>query len=208
MRISGAGWVSANAYGAVRKQVRTETTDDRVQSLKADGILCERVKNFGRFDAQTRRAFCAAALALHDADFSRDWKNVGLIGTGSEESTQANQTYFADYVDYGRKLARANLFIYTLPTSLLAEIAIHFKLDGPLFYTSTHFLRAANGLLTDGDASHVLVLWTEKDFTAALLLSADEAELPEAFQTSENPEKFIRSLRDHFSSQSREGIFS
>lgn len=210
MRVIGAGWVSTDAYGAVQKQIRNSYADDLYPSLKAEGIFAERVKNFGRFDPQTRRAFCAAALALHDADFppstslrtgkdcqplacasERRGKSIGLIGTGSEESTEANQTYFSDYVDYGRKLARANLFIYTLPTSPLAEIAIHFKLDGPLFYTSAHFLRTASGLLTDGDTSHILALWSEKDFTAALLLSAEETEFPEELQTVETPEQLI-----------------
>lgn len=209
MRVIGAGWVSENAYGAVKKQIQKNDIEGLYPSLKEDGILGERVKNFGRFDTQTRRAFCAAALALHDADFnasgvinSRDWKTIALIGTGCEESTQANQTYFSDYVDHGRKLARANLFIYTLSTSPLAEIAIHFKLDGPLFYTSDRLFHTANGLLTDGDASHVLALWSEKDFTATLLLNTDEGFDLEEFQPLETPVQFICSLQDHFSSQS------
>ncbi len=178
MKIAGAGWVSADAYGAVRKQVRNEYEDELHRSLKTEGVLSERVKNFGRFDIPTRRAFCAAALALHDAEFSLDEKTIGLIGTGSEECTQANQNYFSDYAEYGRRMGRANLFIYTLPTSPLAEIAIHFKLPGPLFYTSplsntgSHLLRTADGLLAGEELSGILALWMEKDFTAALLLNA------------------------------------
>ncbi len=205
MNVIGAGWVSENAYGSVQKQIKKNDIENIYSSLKADGILGERVKNFGRFDTQTRRAFCAAALALHDADFSKDWQNVALIGAGTEESTQANQAYFSDYVEHGRKLARANLFIYTLPTSPLAEIAIHFKLDGPLFYTSDHLLHTANGLLSDGDVSYVLALWSEKNFTAALLLNTKEGFDLEKFQTLETPAQFIYSLQDYFSSQSRRG---
>ncbi len=194
MNVIGAGWVSENAYGSVQKQIQKNEVEDFYSSLKIEGILSERIKNFGRFDNQTRRAFCAAALALHDANTGKDWENVAMIGTGCEESTQANQAYFSDYVDHGRKLARANLFIYTLSTSPLAEIAIHFKLDGPLFYTSDHLLRTANGLITDGDASHVLALWSEKEFTAALLLNTEEGFDLEKFQTLENPEQLIQIL--------------
>jgi 3-oxoacyl-(acyl-carrier-protein) synthase len=213
MNVIGAGWVSENAYGAVQKQIQKNAIENVYSSLKADGILGERVKNFGRFDTQTRQSFCAAALALHDAGVSAHWKNIALIGTGCEESTQANQTYFEDYTGHGRKLARANLFIYTLSTSPLAEIAIHFKLDGPLFYTSDHLLRTAKGLLTDGDASHVLAIWSEKEFTAALLLNTEEGFDLETSQAlpvlsevkGKTPKQLIRSLQDHFSSQSRRG---
>ncbi len=194
MNVIGAGWVSENAYGSVQKQIQKNNVEDIYSSLKADAILGERVKNFGRFDTQTRRAFYAAALALHDANFSNHWKNVALIGTGREESTQANRTYFKDYVDHGRKLARANLFIYTLPTSPLAEIAIHFKLDGPLFYTSDHLLRTANGLLSDGDASHVLALLPAEDLTIALIFNLEKGEAVENIQTLEN---LLASIRVH-----------
>jgi len=205
MMIAGAGWVGSDAYGAVRKQIQKESTNGLFESLKTEGVFSERVKNFGRFDTQTRGAFCAAALALHDANFSEDWKKTGLIGTGSEESTLANQMFFADYADYGRKLARANLFIYTLPTSPLAEIAIHFKLNGPLFYTSADLLCTASGLLTDGEASCVLALWSEKGFTAALLLNSEKGDCLEKFQPLETPNQLIHSLQDHFSSQRSKG---
>jgi len=41
---------------------------------------------------------------------------------------------FLDYVQAGRKLGRGSLFIYTLPSSPLAEAAIHFGLQGPVLY--------------------------------------------------------------------------
>jgi len=206
MKISGAGWVENETYGAVRKSICGNyiRRSDLYRSLLERKILAESTSKFGRFNRSTQQAFCAAALALHDADFppstplrtgqtSKDWKHVGLIGTGQDECTPANQAYFADYAENGRRMARANLFIYTLPTSSLAEIAIHFKLDGPLFYTSEHVLPAANRLLGD-DPSHVLAFWSEKSFTAALLLSSEEAMDLERFHAFEKPEQLIRFL--------------
>jgi len=203
MKLAGAGWVSATGYGAVRKPIHNEYENDLHRILKTEGFLSERVKNIGKFDPSTRRLFCAAALALHDANFSNDWKNIVLIGTGTEECTQANQTYFEDYAGHGRKLARANLFIYTLPTSPLAEIAIHFKLDGPLLYTAPlanigrYIFSTANGLLADGESSHVLALWAEKDVTVALLLNGEAGELSETFRAAENPSELINYLKEN-----------
>ncbi len=205
MRICGAGWVGNDAYGAVRKQLRRAYTKPRTlhRQLAEAGLLDGNLEKAGRFDPPTRRAFCAAALALHDAGFSNDGQQAGLIGTGSRECAAANFSYFSDYAGYGRKLARANLFIYTLPTSPLAEIAIHFKLGGPLFFTSSlsspcaHLMNRAHGLIGEGEASSVLTLWMEQDFTAALLLSAEEGDLPETFQTVERPEQLIHLLEEN-----------
>jgi 3-oxoacyl-(acyl-carrier-protein) synthase len=199
MRIAGAGWVSSTAMGAVCKELEYGTEGNLRQTLKTAGILTERVKNAGKFDATTNRAFCAAALALHDAGFPRQWRNAALIGTGGEECTLANQTYFEDYAGHGRQLARANLFIYTLPTSPLAEIAIHFKLDGPLFYTSEKVVSTARRFLASGDADAVLALWMEEHFTAALLFSSEDDNRLESFQSLKTPEQLI----EYFSSQRR-----
>lgn len=203
MMISGAGWVGENAFGAVHKKIQNNDIEDLYPSLKAEGVFAERVKNFGRFDVPTRRAFCAAALALHDADFVVTESPVGLIGGGTEECTFANQKYFLDYAEHGRKLARANLFIYTLPTSPLAEIAICFKLDGPLFFTSSlsnssaHLMNRACGLIEEGAASSMLILWMEKDFAGAFLLQAGENNLPHEAFTLKTPAKLIEFLKEN-----------
>jgi hypothetical protein len=201
MKIAGAGWVSATAYGTVGKGKDYE--GELRQALKADGVLTERIKNAGKFDLSTNRAFCAAALALHDANVSNDWKTVALIGTGTEECTQANQAYFEDYTGHGRQLARANLFIYTLPTSPLAEIAIHFKLDGPLYYFGAMsnspgaLLRRISGLLDSGDADAVLTLWAEQDRTLALLWNKESGILVEqTISAPESPQQWIEFLED------------
>jgi hypothetical protein len=82
---------------------------------------------------------CAVALALRDADI--DYaptikQDIGIIGTSSEGSLKSDIAYFRDFVDNGRTLARGNLFIYTLPSSPLAEAAIHCGLVGPLLYAT------------------------------------------------------------------------
>jgi 3-oxoacyl-(acyl-carrier-protein) synthase len=197
MKIAGAGWVSTSVTGTVLKQLKHEHAGELRQALKDQGVLTDRVKNAGKFDESTTRAFCAAALALYDADFSNDWKTIALVGTGSDECTTANRMYFEDYAGHGRQLARANLFIYTLPTSPLAEIAIHFKLGGPLFYTSESSVSAARRLLAFGDADAVLTLWMEADCTLALLWNK-EAGIPvdEKASLPETPQQWIEFLED------------
>ena len=205
MKIGGAGWVENETYGMLRKPICGNYTrrGELYRSLTENEILAERTPKFGRFNRSTQQAFCAAALALHDADFSKDWKQVGLIGTGQEECTPANQTYFEDYAKNGRRMARANLFIYTLPTSPLAEIDIHIKLDGPLFFSApvsdagSHLMKSAAGLLTENGTSQVLALWMEHRGAVALLLDAEEGDIPEEFQKLETPSQLIDYLKEN-----------
>ena len=61
-------------------------------------------------------------------------RNIGLMGASEAGCLASNRAYFQDYLGGGRTLARANLFVYTLPSSPLAESAIHFGLMGPMVY--------------------------------------------------------------------------
>ncbi len=60
-------------------------------------------------------------------------------------------------------MARANLFIYTLPSSPLAEAAVHFGLQGPLLYLRNQnrsmesLLSAARRMIDEGQAEMMLV---------------------------------------------------
>lgn len=124
-------------------------------------------KNFGRFSAEARLAYRAVAEALRAAglDPVRDPAlRVGAIACGPAGSDAANREYFSDYVKSGRTLARGQLFVYTLPTSVAAECAIACRLTGPLVYVAdaagsgAAARRAARGWLADGLADAVVVL--------------------------------------------------
>jgi 3-oxoacyl-[acyl-carrier-protein] synthase II len=162
VNIQGAGWIGPSGYGRVRKGIRAECGD--LDALwKSDPVFERRAKNFGRFDAASRLAYYAAALALDDAG-SGERRDFGLIGTGAAGCLASNQDYFKDYVKCGRTLARGNLFVYTLTTSPLAEAAIHFGLEGPLLYALSPerplaaALETAAGMIRRGEAAGMLVL--------------------------------------------------
>lgn len=162
-------WLDERAYGTYRTGTRTEYADRVSQRElgKADAFFAHPVKNYGRFGPTTRRVLYLAALALRDAGVEpapgRRFPG-GLLLTDEWGCAEANRDYFADYVDGGRTLARANLFIYTLPTGPLAEAAVHFGLVGPLLYLRPRdgadrasALRAtARRWLAEGQAEFVL----------------------------------------------------
>lgn len=148
-------------------------TDFKDKALLKKKILAYPFRNFGRLDNTSRMTCYAVALALKDAGIKHSLNqkhDIGIIGTNTSGSLQSDIDYFKDYLDSGRTLGRGNLFIYTIPTSPLAEAAIYFGLQGPLLYMAfsrhgtAEFLRDAGNIIVYGETS------------AMLAVKADEAE--------------------------------
>lgn len=159
-QVLGIGWLAGREWGRVRSGARDVLAEgDATPLWKRAAAFAYPVRNMGRCDAVTRLTLCACSLALQDAGMSYaegQKSGIGLIGTGASGSLAANRAYFSDYLQAGRVMGRGNLFIYTLPSSPLAEAAIHFGFQGPMVYMgfpgggAGALLEAAAGLLTDG----------------------------------------------------------
>lgn len=171
--VGGAGYVVNKKHGSVARGRcgAYDSAKSLYSYLLAEQILPSPTKNVGRFDTATRVCCFTAALALDDAGISyseNDKLDVGLLGTSVEGSLRANIEYFKDYVDCGRTLARGNLFIYTLPSSPLAEVSIYFGLQGPLLYVMfsecriENVLRNAAEMIINSEASAMLAFYIEE----------------------------------------------
>jgi hypothetical protein len=167
--VSGVGWVTQGEYGCLVRRLRGSYSD--LRSLRADlqgrSLFSYPVKGFGRYDRVSQMTCCVGALALHDAgvSYGPDRKqDIGILGTNSDGCLQSNLDYFNDFVVNGRRLGRANYFVYTLPSIPMAEAAIHFKCRGPLLYLRfptkpvASLLRQVDRLLTRGEASAMLAV--------------------------------------------------
>jgi 3-oxoacyl-[acyl-carrier-protein] synthase II len=164
--VRGIGWVNTMGYGSVRLDSHHNFSQgEGIHTLSKMGVFLQPFKNFGRLDGTSRLTVSAVALALRDAgvEYSPACKHdIGIIGTSREGSLQADSDYFRDFVENGRTLSRANLFIYTLPTSALGEAAIHFGLIGPLFYSTgvddflAELLDMAAAMVSAGEAGRML----------------------------------------------------
>lgn len=138
--VSGIGWVTKQGCGSLLLgRDHQFTAEEGVRSLVKLGIFSHPYKNFGRLDGISRITVSAVALALQDAGIEYSPANkqdIGIIAANSEGSLKSDIDYFKDFIDNGRTLSRANLFIYTLPSSAPGEAAIHFGLTGPLLYAT------------------------------------------------------------------------
>lgn len=167
--ITGIGWITRKAYGCVVKKQCRDYADIRTlySNLQKDSVFVRPVKNFGRFDTVSKKTCCAVALSLYDAEmqyYEGKKQDIGIIGTNSEGCLQANIDYFKDYVTSGRVLARGNLFTYTLPSSPLADVAIHFRCQGPLLHVTfieketPALLEFAGKMILRGETSGILAV--------------------------------------------------
>lgn len=178
--INGKGWITQNKYGCQKKRLDHKYID--LKSLPGRlpaEILRYPIANFLRFDRVSKFVTISIALALHDANiiYSADKKQpVSILYTNTHAALKANLTYFIDYITNGRTLARGNLFIYTLPSSPLAEAAIHFGFTGKLLYLGfTKNLRseslkyALNMLKSENNKTIILVNSNPKITTCYIL---------------------------------------
>lgn len=163
------GWVKKNECGCIRKGRSWRYTDLRgsYNQLREESILAYPIDTFGRFNQASRIVLLSIALALHDADvpYAKNKKqDIGIVGTNPDGALASNQDYFRDYAACGRKLGRGNLFIYTLPSSPLAEASIHFGLIGPVLYVrhlarpGEMLRRFAESMLRDKEAAALITV--------------------------------------------------
>jgi hypothetical protein len=194
--------------------------------LENESVLLYSMKNFGRYDPVSKMTCCVSGLALYDAGmpYSEVQKqDIGIIGTNTDGCLQSNVAFFKDYIEHGRTLGRANLFVNTLPSIPMAEAAIHFKCRGPLVYMAfsqkqiPSLLRQSEKMILRGEAAAMLAVKAseqdalcfmvarEQDVSAQPALGAGEVtEVAERFSAlDEMVRAFANMIRDDASRGSR-----
>lgn len=143
MTVAGIGWISGEVCGSVRRAWQGKFEDPKFlyTQLEQEGFFSIPPAKVRWLNTVSNRYCLAAALALRDAfgtsaALSLNSAETGVLGLSRDGALQANKDYFKDYVSSGRKLARGNLFVHTLPTSPLSETAITFGFKGPIFHLS------------------------------------------------------------------------
>lgn len=150
-------------------------------SAEVPALIGRPVKYYARMTAETRCCLCAASLAIKAAKWDSASEEIGLLCAGSEGGLRANEEYFRDYVANGRTLGRGNLFIYTLPTSALGEVAIALSLTGPCLFIDdgidpvASLAKHAEQMIFDGEAGGMLCLWSAGDAAVCVAVGPGEA---------------------------------
>ena len=184
--ILGLGWSNDQSYG----QGSSEKPVDYAGRVPIgrlgleDNLFREPIKNFGRFEPVTQRLCIVTALALRDAGLmsGEEQLDIGILVVNKAGCIASNKRFFHDYIDGGRSLSRANLFIYTLPTGPCAEAAICFNLKGPLLYIDelddflNYGIHIVENLLRANQAKAVMINLIEEPNQAAILIGNSTVE--------------------------------
>ncbi|HEX4055318.1 MAG TPA: hypothetical protein VHX86_13725 [Tepidisphaeraceae bacterium] len=178
--IRAVSWFCADHHGVFVPGGRSWQKPSPKLSVAADilALVGRPVNYYPRMTTEARHCLCAASMALAATPWRASGNpEIGLLCGGSDGCLAANQEYFRDYVASGRSLGRGNLFIYTLPTSVLGEVAIVLSLAGPCLFIHDEtrplsaLARHAREFVVDGEANAMLALWS--DTSAAVCLAVD-----------------------------------
>ncbi|MFH2046181.1 MAG: hypothetical protein ABIK92_13650 [Pseudomonadota bacterium] len=187
--VTGIGWLDDKEYGyTIGKHKKSYKGFDSLYAcFKNESIFSYPVKNFKRFDIISKNTCFSVALALKDAGiiYSYDQKHadksdIGVLGTNEQGCLESNINYYKDYIESGRILARGNLFIYTLPSTPMAEAAIHFGLSGPLLHMSfsdrkfSSMLYFAKKSITDKETPTMIAVKAEESCAIAFVLEKED----------------------------------
>lgn len=136
LKLLSIGWSLENSAGGIPgKKIPISASSP----LEKSDIFSKTFKNFGRLDKMSKAVCTAVAFALQGVGLYpiEDKKNISLLFHNKTGCADSDKAYFNDFIEFGETAGRANLFLYTLPTSPLGEASVHFGLTGDVAYFSS-----------------------------------------------------------------------
>jgi hypothetical protein len=199
--IHSAAWVTPHEHGLLAAAGESFAR----RALPGDALVAlvgRPVKYLSRMTAETKACLAAAAIAMRTLPIHHPLAadravatadhgvaiqtlpaqlpagaEIGLLAAGENGCLDADRAYFRDYVESGRSMGRGNLFIYTLPTSTLGELAIALSLTGPSIYAHADrapiasLVQQAQQMIADGEAGAMLAVWSDAQAAVCLAIA-------------------------------------
>ncbi len=181
--VTGISWMGKESCGGVSSDrgFNFNSLKGLHTHLQDASVLSSAIKNYGRLDSASKMACCTIAMGIYDAGLTYSDGNLhrmGVVAASPEGCLDANLAYFEDYINHGRSIARGSLFVYTLPSSPLADAAIHFGCQGPLLYQYepsaplTSIMARVENFLADGEATRMAIYMNDAHSALCLVISA------------------------------------
>lgn len=112
-----------------------ERLGEERDALVARGVLStEDTADFRRASLAVKHAILAAAKLKERMGNAWRPDEITIIGFGGDGVRHSNPAYWKDYIDHGRRRGRGTLFVDTLASIPLCEVAIALQLHGPAGY--------------------------------------------------------------------------
>jgi hypothetical protein len=131
--IKSIGWALSDSAGGYPGNKITISLNNKPE--KSD-IFRKPFKNFGRLDDMSKSVCTSIAFALRGSKLypRMEKQPVSIFFNNITGALNSDNIYFQDFIKYDEQAGRANLFLYTLPSSPLGEASVHFGLTGNLAY--------------------------------------------------------------------------
>jgi hypothetical protein len=120
--------------------------------FKKQNLFHKEFKNFRRLDASSKAVCASIAPILHQKNLypSKEKVNIPIFLGSKEGPILSDSSYYDDFLQFGGTAGRANLFVYTLPSSPLGEASVHFGLTGNIsFVNSDNTLKTICNMIAD-----------------------------------------------------------
>ena len=105
------------------------------EMLKNTQVPLQKSEKFFRIGEQAA-VLISMALAVLETAGDKNFDKTAILGIGNEGSHYGNLKYWEDYVVNGRTEAQGHLFVGTLASSPLCQLALTLGCHGPVFYVS------------------------------------------------------------------------
>ena len=180
----GASWNCKNKIDSLYRgnKFSYNNLKELYSQFTANRIIDKEISNFRRISTNSKLYSLLTGLSIYDSRVdlsSLKTENFGVISCTHKASNMENMKYFNDYISAGRKMARGNLFVYTLPTSSLGEVAITYQLRGPLFYSNftdnrmDMFLEQADFMIKTEQAEYLACIYTDTLSEICLIITKE-----------------------------------
>lgn len=107
-------------------------------ALKDTQVDIKKAEKFFRIGEQSAIAISMALLILQQSGSPQinDFSSTAIIGYGKDGSHYGNLTYWNDYVSNGKMGGQGHLFVGTLASTPLCQLALTLGCHGPVYYFS------------------------------------------------------------------------
>lgn len=107
-------------------------------ALSSAPVKLKKCEKFFRIGEQSAITITMALLALKQTEVKEasGFGRTAVLGYGNDGSHHNNLTYWHDYVDNGRVSAQGHLFVGTLASTPLCQLALTLGCHAPVYYVS------------------------------------------------------------------------
>lgn len=153
------------------------------ETLKNTTVKIQKSEKFFRIGEQSAITILMAILALEQCSFRNEisFDSTAILGFGSKGSHQGNLDYWNDYADNGKQGAQGHLFVGTLASTPLCQLALTLGCHAPVYYVSQEsgYESIENELeFLSGECKDLFLVKLDTDICKCMLLHADKKGLP------------------------------